>query len=120
VNSLENWWLGFNKCLLVGELKDEPDINLLNQLTTHVARLVKSSKGSISKEQEQWICQLLSSFSHLTRVHLIRGLSQSLNEPPCSQLLTEILKYLTTVETDLNQLKNARRNPVILVLDKVM
>ena len=120
VNSLENWWLGYFKCILVGELKEPSDINILNRVTSSLTKLVKRLKGTITQVQEHWIRLILSSYGHLNRHQLIRGIAKSLGIPPRSGAMSDILKYLNTVDEDLNHLKNAKRNPVIFVLDKVI
>lgn len=118
MESLENWWLDFCKCLLVGELSEPADKKLLNSITSAVVNLINRIRKSTTVEEEAWIKLLLSCYGHLTCHQFVRGLMKILKTTPRSPLVTEIRGYLKTVQPELNRFKDAKRNPVILVLDK--
>lgn len=119
VDSLENWWFDFSKCLLVGELCDLNDVKLLNCVTSNIVGLLKKLKRSISLEEESWIKLLVSCHCYLSHQQLVRGLMKVLNVTARNPLLVEVLNFFKSVESQLENFKNAKRNPVILVLDKV-
>ena len=116
---MENWWLSYCKCLLIGDLKFVDDINILDKIASAVVKLVKRLKGSVTAEQDRKIRLLLTSFGQLSRPLLIRDFAKFLNLLARSSIIRDILKYLNTVENDLIKLTRAARNPVILVLDRV-
>ena len=119
VNSLENWWLDFCKCLLIGELSNSTDINLLNRTTSAVVDLLKRMKRTITSDEEAWIRLLISCFGYLSRQQFVRGLLKILKTTVRSPIMTEVLSFFKTVQSDIEKFKTAKRNPVILVLDKV-
>lgn len=119
VDSLENWWLDFSKCLLIGELSDPIDLKLLNHTTSAVVDRLRKMKKNITVDEEAWIRLLISCYGTRGDRQFIRGLLKVLNTTARSPLVTELLGYLKTVQPELEKFKNAKRNPVILVLDKV-
>ncbi len=119
VNSLENWWLGFYKCLLIGELSDPTDIKLLNHTTSSVVDLLKKMKRILTSDEEAWIRLLISCFCYLNHQQFVRSLLKILNTTVRSPIMHEVLSLFKTVQPDLEKFKTAKRNPVILVLDKV-
>jgi hypothetical protein len=119
VNSLENWWLGFWKCLLIGELSDPTDKKLLNHTTSSVVDLLKKMKRILTSDEEAWIRLLISCFCYLNHQQLVRGLLKILNTTVRSPIMQEVLSLFKNVQPDLEKFKTAKRNPVILVLDKV-
>lgn len=120
VDSLENWWLDFCKCLLLGELCDAADVLLLNRVTSSVIDLMKKMKRNVTVDEETWIKLLISCHSYLSRQQFVRGLLKILNTVVRNPLITELVGYFKTLQPELEKLKNAKRNPVILVLDKVI
>ena len=119
VDSLENWWLDFYKCLLIGKLSDPRDAQFLKSTTTAVGKIVKKLNRTVSSEEEALLELLISSYGYLTHQQLIYGLQKSLSLNGRAPENTEILNYLRKMEPELEKLKEAKRNPVILVLDKV-
>ena len=119
MNSLENWWLDYNKSLVIGELSDSADIKILNHATSTVVDILKKMKKIMTVDEEAWMRLLISSYGHRSDRQFIRGLSKILNTSAKSPLITELLGYLKTIQPQLEKLQNAKRNPVILVLDKV-
>ncbi|XP_046446158.1 separase-like [Daphnia pulex] len=120
VNSLENWWLGFWKCLLIGELSDPTDIKLLSHTTSSVVDLLKKMKRILTSDEEASIRLLISCFCYLNHQQLVRGLLKILNTTVRSPIMQEVLSLFKNVQPDLEKFKTAKRNPVILVLDKVI
>ena len=120
VSSLENWWLNYCKCLLIGELQDAADEQLLTVHTNSVIKLIeKTGKIVISERQETWIRLLVSCHSFLKPDQLIQGFTKILKLAPRSTTVKDIFYHLQSVKEDLKPLSVAKRNPVILVLDKV-
>jgi len=105
--------------LLLGELSDPTDMKLLNRTTSSVVDLLKKMKRIVTSDEEAWIRLLISCFCYLNRQQFVRGLLKILNTTVRSPLMNELLGFFKTVQPDLEKLKTAKRNPVILVLDKV-
>jgi hypothetical protein len=73
----------------------------------------------MTNQQENWINLLISSYGYLSREQLVKGMSQALDLPVKSAVIVDVMKYLSSVQAELERLKIAKRSPVILVLDKV-
>ena len=120
VSSLENWWLNYCKCLLIGELQDPADEQLLAVHTDTVLKMIeKTGKISISERQETWIRLLISCHSFLKPDQIIQGFTKILKLGPKSTIVKDIFYHLQSIKDELKRLSTAKRNPVILILDKV-
>ena len=116
---MEQWWLGYCKCLLIGELKEAHDIKQLDQHTHSVIKLIKKTRDDVNEKEETWIRLIISSYNHLSKQQLIRAISKRLVVPVRSAIVSDIIGYLSSVEGDLKNLSRAKRNPILLILDKV-
>jgi len=121
VDSLENWWLDYRKCFLIGDLVEPSDTKLLNRITASSSDLLKKVlKRSLTECEEMWVELLISSYGFMNQTQLVRGITKTFNiSTSKSPVVTELIAHLKTVQSDLEHLKLAKRNPVILVLDKV-
>ena len=121
MDSLENWWLDYRKCLLIGDLVEPSDTKLLKRITASSSDLLKKVlKRSLTECEEMWVELLISSYGFMNQTQLIRGITKTFNiSTSKSPVVTELMAHLKTVQSDLEHLKLAKRNPVILVLDKV-
>jgi len=121
VDSLENGLLDFRKCLLIGDLAHPCDCKLLKRITASSSYLLKKVlKRNLSEREEMWVELLISSYGFMNQAQLVRGITKTFNiSTSKSPVVTELMAHLKTVQSDLEHLKLAKRNPVILVLDKV-
>lgn len=119
VDSLENWWLDFSKCLFIGDLSDPSDGKMLEDFTCAIVNIFKRHKKIVNDAEKTWLCLFLSSFCHLNHQQLLRGIMKTLNLSPRDKVLNDVQSYFRTIEQHLEKFKDAKRNPVILVLDKV-
>ena len=119
VDALENWWLDHVKFFLIGEPNDSMDLDLLNQLLSGAVDTLRKNKESLNLNEECSLRLLLSAYPFLSSHQVIRGIMSIFDVAAKSELVTELLGYFRTVQTGLQKLKNAKRKPIFLILDKV-
>lgn len=119
MDSLENWWLDFRKCYLMGEPDDPSDAYLLNRLVSEALSVVKETKRTPSSDEETSLRLLISSHSSMINAQVVRGVMNIFGVSAKSELVTNLLAYFRTVQTELQHLKAVKRKPVFLILDKV-
>lgn len=121
VDSLENWWLDFRKCLVIGELADSADVRTVNRVMASVTGVLKKMKKCMSESQETWMRLIINAYGYLNQAQLVRSIAKAFNVTSSkSPIVVELVACLKSVHSELDQLKTAKRNPVILVLDKVI
>ena len=120
VDSLENWWLDYRKCYLIGEPDDPADADLLNQLVSEALSVVKKTGRTPTSDEETSLRLLTSSHSFMTSAQVARGLMRIFGVPAKSDLVTDLLAYFRSAQIGLQHLKTVKRKPVFLVLDKVI
>ena len=107
VKSIEDAWLGFEKAILLGSLAAESDRG-------KVESLIKSSiKTNLDPAELEFLTILISATPFLSGDQLLKGISSMLGNVSED----EMISLTKTARINLESLKKATRNPVILILD---
>ena len=105
---------------MIGELADPADIRVLNRIMASISDVLKKLKKCMNESQETWMRLLIGSYAYLNNAQLVRGIAKAFNITSSkSPVIVELVSHLKTFQTELDLLKTAKRNAVILVLDKV-
>jgi len=111
--------LDYSKCLLIGELSEPSDVKQLDAFTSAIVKIFKSHKRITSETEKAWLRLFLSCYCYLNHQQLMRGLLRTFNLNPRDKMVSDFQSYIRSIEQQLEKFKEAKRNPVILVLDKV-
>lgn len=98
---MENWWLDFNKCLLIGELAESADAKLLNRIISAMAVLVRESKRTVTEVEETWMRLLVSSYGYLNHAQVVRCIAKAFGVTARDLIVSKLVKFLSTVKEEM-------------------
>lgn len=104
----------------MGKFSEVTDIQLVKSTTAVIVAILKKKNKIVTPEEEAMIELFISCHGNLSTEQLFCGIQKTLNLSARGSEVTEIASYLRKIEPELERLKIAKRNPVILVLDKVI
>ena len=107
LQSMEDSWLGFQKCSLLGSFKREEDKTLVEQT------LNDCFKSKPTKTIKEYLRTLISASCYLSSDQLALGISEVFPKIEREEL-NDVVKI---IKSKLDKLSDAPREPVILILD---
>ena len=118
INTIENTWLGFAKCLMLGRPIEKIREKVLNDIVKSIEKkMFLGDEDFIKSGRRQVLSRIIDGAPHLSLDQLAKGLLYVLDddEERLPQLMDEVQTQRTKLA--LLQLDNVKRHPVIFILD---